>query len=181
MINSWDHFAYRVHADNHEKACDMFVNLFGYERVDEFQPDFPDGTSQSTRCTVLSPKGLLASGAPRIIEQNGVTYQTMPDLFISSSTDPNSIVAKYVANRKNIGGPHHAAYCVDSVEETMVEFKKYGFEFLTETPLRCEELTQSFTRPSDLVGIIFEFIERRQASFCRKSVGLLMNSTESCK
>lgn len=180
-MNALDHIAFRVHRDNHEKTCEMFVNLFGYEIVDKFEPEFPDGTTQSTICTVLSPKGLKASEAPRVIEQNGVRYQTMPDLFISSSSDPNSVVAKYVANRDSVGGVHHLAYAVDSVDGTMKTFKDAKFAFLTEKPLVCEELTQTFSKPSDLVNVIFEFIERRQASFCKSSVGKLMDSTKNEK
>ena len=181
MIKTLDHIAFRVNNNNHKKTCDMFVNLFGYEIVDEFEPEFPDGTTQDTICTVLSPKGLNNSKEPRIIEQNGITYQTMPDIFISSSSDPNSVVAKYVANRDSIGAPHHFAFSTDSVTDTMKKFHAANMEFLTDSPMICEELTQVFTRPSDLVNIIFEFIERRQASFCRSSVGRLMDSTKECK
>lgn len=180
MIKALDHLAFRVHRDNHEKTCEMFTRMFGYEKADEFEPTFPDGTTQSTVCTVLSPSG-VKEGTPRIIEMGGVIYQTMPDLFISSSSDPTSIVAKYVANREGIGSIHHAAYCVDSVDLTMKKFLENGYEFLTKNALVCDELTQSFTKPSDLVGIIFEFLERRKASFCKTSVGQLMASTKECK
>jgi 4-hydroxyphenylpyruvate dioxygenase-like putative hemolysin len=105
----------------------------------------------------------------------------MPDLFISSSSDPESIVAKYVANRGNIGGVHHCAYSTESVESEMQKFKDAGFKFLTEDPLVCDELTQSFTEQNLLVNVIFELIERRQASFCKDSVGKLMAKTQDCK
>jgi 4-hydroxyphenylpyruvate dioxygenase-like putative hemolysin len=180
MVNSLDHIAFRIHRDNHVKACDMLVNLFGYEVVDKFEPEFGDGSTQGTECTVLSPKG-VKNDTPRIIEHNGVRYQTMPDLFISSSSDPESIVAKYVAERGNIGGVHHCAYSTDNVETTMNEFKKAGVEFLTDEPIVCEELSQTFTKPSNLLNVIFEFIERRQASFCKSSVGKLMETTKNCK
>jgi hypothetical protein len=179
-IISYDHLAFRICPKKHEQAINMFVSLFGYEVVDEFEPEFSDGTTQSTTCTVLSPKG-VKSDTPRIIEKDGVMYQTMPDLFISSSTDPDSIVSKWVEKREGVGGVHHIAMITPSVANTMKQFHDAGFEFLTDVPLECEELTQTFTKPSNLVNVIFEFLERRKASFCKKSVGKLMESTKGVK
>lgn len=178
-MHSIDHLAFRVKSDNHEKVCKMFTELFGYEVVTKFSPTFKDGTTQSTVCTVLSKKG--AKDAPRTLMNNGVEYQIPPDIFISSSSDESSIVAKWVANRNNIGGLHHIASSVDSVQETMDKFKDAGFEFLSELPLVCEELTQVFTRPSDITNVIYEFIERRQANFCANNVADLMTSTKELK
>lgn len=180
MILSADHLAFRVNTENHEKACQMFIDLFGYVKSDEFEPVFSDGTTQNTRCTVLTPKG-INKDTPRVIEQNGVKYQTIPEIFISSSTDPNSIVAKYVKNRNDIGNIHHCAFTVENVDQTMKRFTEAGYKFLTKNALVCEELTQTFTEPSDLVGVIFEFLERRSGNFCKDSVGGLMESTKDCK
>lgn len=173
-----DHAAFRVNRKNHDAAIKMLVDLFGYEVADEFPPEFADGTSQGTKCTVLTPKG--CKNAPRQVEVNGIKYQLPPDLFVSSSDQDDSIVAKWVDKRSGIGGLHHLAMLTDNVDKTMEEFKAAGFEFLTNKPIECPELTQTFTKPSDLLGVIFEFLERRSASFCKSSVGNLMSSTQNC-
>jgi 4-hydroxyphenylpyruvate dioxygenase-like putative hemolysin len=60
----------------------------------------------------------------------------------------------------------------------MEEWKAKGWaEFSTEEPLTCEGLIQVFTKPSDLVGVIFEFIEREAFGFCKDNVRALMEST----
>jgi len=50
-------------------------------------------------------------------------------------------------------------------------------EFTSESPLRCPGITQVFTRPSELTGIIYEFIERGEFGFCKDNVRALMEST----
>ena len=65
-------------------------------------------------------------------------------------------------------------------------FKKYtaspkGYvEFLTEEPLFCKEtkLTQVFSKPSELTGVIYELIKREDGKgFCEKNVEQLMESS----
>ncbi len=51
-------------------------------------------------------------------------------------------------------------------------------EFTTDGPLRCPGLTQCFTKPSQLTGVIYEFIERQGQGFCEENVKDLMNSTK---
>jgi hypothetical protein len=68
---------------------------------------------------------------------------------------------------------------VDSVAAKMEEWKAKGYaEFTTAEPLTCPGLTQVFTKPSALTGIIYEFIERSAQGFCRENVKDLMNSTK---
>ena len=70
------------------------------------------------------------------------------------------------------------AYQVESVEDKMKEWKEKGYaEFCTEEPLTCPDLTQVFTKPSDLIGIIIEFINRGKHGFCVDNVKQLMEST----
>ena len=83
--------------------------------------------------------------------------------------------------RRGVGGIHHIAYEVESVKDTMKEWKEEGYaEFTTEDPLTCPGLTQCFTNPSDLTGVIYEFIERGNNSkgFCKDNVKDLMQSTK---
>ncbi len=80
---------------------------------------------------------------------------------------------------EGIGGIHHLAYQVESVDATMNHWKEKGYaEFTTAKPLTCPGLTQCFTKPSVLTGVIYEFIERRGPWIlqgqCEKS---LMEST----
>ena len=64
--------------------------------------------------------------------------------------------------------------------ETMAEWQRKGWaEFTSEKPLHCEGLTQVFTKPSALTGVIFEFIERGQFGFCKENVKALMESTKN--
>jgi len=105
-------------------------------------------------------------------------YHLAPEIFVSDGT-PDSIVGKWVADRDGVGGIHHIAYMVESVKETMAEWKEKGYaEFTTEEPMKCPGLTQVFTKPSELTGVIYEFIEREAQGFCKENVKDLMKSTE---
>ena len=151
-----DHIAYRVR-DRRETA-QFFINTMKYKIETEFKIDFEDGTNAD--CIVLQSKDL-------------------PELFISDGK-VGSIVDDWVEERKG-GGVHHLAYHVDDVEKTMNEWKGKGYgEFLTEKPLVCEEpkITQVFTEPSELTGVIYELIKRDSQGFCEKNTKKLMESTK---
>ena len=63
----------------------------------------------------------------------------------------------------------------------MKEWKEEGYaEFYSDEPIKCEDpnLTQVFTKPSELTGVIYEFINREGAGFCKDSVKKLMESTK---
>lgn len=100
-----------------------------------------------------------------------------PEIFVSEG-QPDSIVEKWVNERNGVGGIHHLAYQVDSVENIMKEWKEKGYaEFCSEEPLKCPGLTQVFTKPSELTGTIYEFINRGEQGFCVENVQALMEST----
>lgn len=102
-----------------------------------------------------------------------------PEIFVSDG-DPESIVGQWVATRGGIGGIHHLAYQVNSVQNQMDEWLKNGYaEFTTQSPLTCPGLTQVFTKPSQLTGVIYEFIERGEHGFCKDNVKALMESTKN--
>jgi methylmalonyl-CoA/ethylmalonyl-CoA epimerase len=153
-----DHIAYRV--ENKQDAIDFITMSLGYI----IDPDLPDGfdiqfeDNSKAQCSVL----IHASDA------------TEPEIFISEGTN-NSIVDKWV--KENGSGIHHLAYQVDSVEDTMRDWKDRGIEFTTDKPLVCEGLIQVFTKPSPLTGIIYELIEREGKGFCKDNVKDLMTST----
>jgi 4-hydroxyphenylpyruvate dioxygenase-like putative hemolysin len=104
-----------------------------------------------------------------------------PEVFVSDGS-PDSIVGQWVARRDGIGGIHHLAYQVDSVADTMKEWKEKGYaEFSSAEPMKCPGLTQVFTKPSELTGVIYEFIERGEFGFCKDNVKNLMLSTKNDK
>ena len=104
-------------------------------------------------------------------------YHMAPEIFISDGT-PDSIVGKWVAARQGIGSLHHIAYNVPSVSDKMKEWREKGYsEFTSDVPFQCDGLKQAFTKPSELCGVIFEFIEREGQGFCKNNVKKLMEST----
>lgn len=187
-----DHIAYRV-ADR-RKTVDFFMKAFNYSIQTEFDLDFDDGSK--VKCYALVPPekwcecpwtSVVEFGHvndPRVASHNGsnsisrIDYHLAPEIFVSDG-DPDSSVGKWVAKRDGIGGIHHLAYQVDSVQAKMDEWKKNGYaEFTTENPLTCPGLVQCFTKPSDLTGVIYEFIERGEHGFCKDNVKSLMESTK---
>ena len=199
-----DHIAYRV--KDRKKTAQFFIDAMGYRIQTEFDLEFSDGTT--TKCIALEPpekplkenfidvyskeqlnlNWTLWQDWFGIINQSikgkyhpGVTYHLAPEIFVSDG-EPDSIVGKWVAARNNIGGIHHVAYQVKSVESTMKRWKEQGYaEFASENPLTCPGLTQVFTKPSELLGIIIELIERGEHGFCKDNVKALMESTKDNK
>lgn len=195
-----DHIAYRVKDRN--KTAQFFIDAFGYKIQTEFEINFDDGTT--AKCIALEPpEKIKASNALNIpwkdmyvctpktwghtdptenIKQSAaanVELHLPPEIFVSDG-EPNSIVGKWVEQRNGIGGIHHIAYQVESVQAKMNEWKEKGYaEFTTEQPLKCPGLTQIFTKPSELTGVIYEFIERGEHGFCKDNVKALMESTKT--
>lgn len=177
-----DHIAYRV--KNRHESAQFFAECLGY-RIAEDLPDgfeitFEDNTK--AQCLVLLPPEKLIENAPwEFLNAMGAekqTYHLPPEIFVSNGS-PGSIVEEWVEKRDGIGGIHHLAYQVDSVEHVMKEWKTKGYaEFTTKEPLSCEGLVQVFTKPSALTGVIYEFIEREAQGFCQANVKDLMISTK---
>lgn len=187
-----DHIAYRV-SDRH-KTVEFFKESFGYripaDLKDGFEIEFDDGST--AKCFALEPpekpgKGNWSQppwttqmfvGLPPNDLKTGIEYHLAPEIFVSDGT-PDSIVGKWVAERGDVGGIHHMAYQVKSVKKTMAEWKEKGYaEFTTDEPMKCPGLTQVFTLPSALTGVIYEFIEREAQGFCKDNVKELMTSTK---
>lgn len=177
-----DHIAYRV--QDRKKTAEFLRATLGY-RIDPELPEgfritFDDGTTAD--CLVLLPPEKLSEELIWKLAQTdflgGQEYHLAPEIFVSDGV-PGSIVGDWVKKMNGgLGGIHHLAYQVESVEETMKEMKAKGLaEFTTEKPIVCEGLTQVFTRPSPFTGIIYEFISRGKQGFCQSSVKHLMTST----
>ena len=196
-----DHIAYRVKDRN--KTAKFFKESFGYTLQEEFEIKFEDGST--AKCIALEPPEKLDHRMPfkfgvQVVEQTNNEYKDLidqsrdatqtnvyptcnyhlaPEIFISDG-ESNSIVGKWVEERGGVGGVHHLAYQVSDVTNTMKEWRDKGYaEFTTKEPLRCEGVTQVFTKPSELTGVIYEFIERSEQGFCKDNVKDLMESTKN--
>ena len=181
-----DHIAYRV--KDRRKTAGLFKEAFGYEIGTEFQVEFDDGTKAD--CLALTPPEVrhpqtemwvyqVLMGIQHGKEPIKAEYHAPPEIFVSDGP-PGSIVGDWVDERGGVGGIHHMAYQVDDVKGVMDEWKEKGYaEFYSEEPITCKDpdLTQVFTKPSELTGVIYEFINREGAGFCEDSVKQLMEST----
>jgi len=186
-----DHIAYRT-ADR-EKTAQFFIDAFGYKVQTTFEPVFSDGTTQGVKCIALEPPEKITDKMPwtrnallAVMSEDSPAstkwgnYHLAPEVFISDGP-PESVVGKWVAKRGGVGGIHHIAYQVEDVEAVMHEWREKGYaEFLSDKPLTCPGLEQVFTRPSELTGVIYEFITRTGPGFCAENVGGLMESTTEC-
>ena len=186
------HIAYRV-KDRHKTGL-FFEKAFGYKLGTSFEIKFDDGSHAD--CLALIPpetrheetgswihKALMEThyaGPGDPLHTIKCEYHAPPEIFVSDG-GKGSIVGDWVSERGGVGGIHHIAYQVDSVEEVMKEWKEKGYaEFYTEEPIVCKDpnLTQVFTKPSELTGVIYEFINREGVGFCKDSVKELMQSTK---
>jgi len=178
-----DHIAYRV--ANREVTAQFFIKCFGYriaeDLPDGFQIEFEDNSQ--ARCYVLLPPEELDMNTPWLhlgvfADGEKQEYHKPPEIFVSEGS-AGSIVEDWVNKRDGVGGIHHLAYQVESVADKMKEWKEKGYaEFTTAEPLTCPGLSQCFTKPSALTGVIYEFIERETVGFCKDNVKDLMNSTK---
>lgn len=184
-----DHIAYRV--KSRKKTAQFFMDALGYTIQEEFTIDFDDGTHAD--CIALEPPEKVNKNVPwkwinfftnetwsknRKFEEQ--EYHMPPEIFVSDG-EPGSIVGDWVDARGGIGGVHHMAYQVDDVEAKMKEWKDKGYaEFTSDKPLTCQDppLTQIFTKPSELTGVVIEFINRTTHGFCNKNVKALMESSK---
>lgn len=188
-----DHIAYRV-VDRFEAAARL-ETLFDYQIQEEFCIKFKTGEA---KCLALRPReqldplqnrfamvgvGAAADfcsyrGQPRIGEAG--IYHLAPEVFVSNGT-PDSVVGKWVAARNGIGGVHHLAYEVPNVDYTMKHLRTFDIEFTSEKPIESKngDLVQIFTVEDPILGVIYEFIERRgNRGFNADNVKRLMLSTD---
>jgi 4-hydroxyphenylpyruvate dioxygenase-like putative hemolysin len=171
-----DHLAFRV--KDRPATVKFLCEALGYHEQQEFAIYFNDEKTDFAMCTALEPPEKLDRPVPWTVVIPGTEqeYHIPPEIFVSEGA-PGSIVGNWV--KEHGPGLHHIAIQVDSVAETMAEWKKKGWaEFTSDAPLSCDGLTQVFTKPSSLTGVIFEFIERGKYGFCKENVKALMESTK---
>ena len=183
-----DHIAYRV--KDRLKTAQFFKDAFGYKIGTEFQIKFDDGSSAD--CITLTPPEPRHPSPEAWIHLTSLIapygrmeteYHAPPEIFVSDGTT-GSIVGDWVAERGGVGGIHHIAYQVEDVKAVMDEWKLKGYaEFYSSEPIVCKDpnLVQVFTKPSELTGVMYEFIKREGAGFCKNSVKRLMESTAANK
>jgi len=175
-----DHLAYRT--ASRDKTAEFFMKAFGYKFQCEFEIFFDDEKKEKALCIALEPPEKTLSDMPWTIEFGGdmareQKYHLAPEIFVSEG-NPGSIVGEWVKKRDGIGGIHHVAYQVENVEAKMKEWTGKGFaDFTTSVPLKCDDLTQVFSKFHPLTGVVYEFIERKQFGFCCENVRQLMEST----
>ena len=192
------HIAYRV--KDRYKTANFFTKAFGYKIETSFEVKFDDGSHAD--CLAMTPpeeRHVLPSywthhalmynpiqnrkSAGKFAEGRNTTVHAElhapPEIFVSDG-GVGAIVGDWVKEREGVGGIHHMAYQVEDVKRIMDEWKEKGYaEFYSEEPISCEDpnLVQVFTKPSELTGVIYEFINREGAGFCKDSVKKLMEST----
>ena len=146
-----DHIAYRV--KNRHKTSLFFKEAFGYKVQQEFIISFDDGSK--AQCIALEPPEKKDIWTPwtSVLEER--TFHLAPEIFVSDGT-PNSIVDRWVKEHNNIGGIHHLAYQVDSVEDTVKEWKSKGWaNFTTENPNVCGGVVQIFSEPNPITNVVY--------------------------
>ena len=175
-----DPIAYRV--ANRKKTAQFFIDAFSYKIEDDFELVFDN--NETARCYAMGPPERGKYLDIKFIQyfsgfaHGPMQYHASPEIFVSEGS-PDSVVGKWVEARDGIGGIHHLAYEVDSVKTQMEKWLRLGYaEFTTEEPMSCPGLVQCFTKPSELTGVIYEFIERSGKGFCKENVLDLMTSTE---
>ena len=175
-----DHIAYRV--ANRKKTAQFFIDAFSYKIEDDFELVFDN--NETARCYAMGPPERGKYLDIKFIQyfsgfaHGPMQYHASPEIFVSEGS-PDSVVGKWVEARDGIGGIHHLAYEVDSVKKQMEKWLRLGYaEFTTQESMSCPGLVQCFTKPSELTGVIYEFIERSGKGFCKENVLDLMTSTE---
>jgi len=187
-----DHIAYRV--KDRYKTAKFFEDTLGHTIGTEFQIEFDDESTAD--CLALVPPEKRPKETQEWVTEHDLCYEqykegitddlgveqdiTMhaaPEIFISSGP-VGSIVGDWVDDHGGVGGVHHIAYQCDNVAGKMKEWKDAGYaEFLSDEPMTCPGLTQVFTKPSELTGVIYELISREGDGFCEDNVKNLMLST----
>ena len=183
-----DHLAFRTL--NRLKCVRFFQEALGYKTQAEFTVQIGDdpgdgAPSDWADCTTLEPSDRVASGMPwsgllpwQDAQQK---YVLAPEIFVSQGSPGGTVEAWCTA--RGGAGLHHIALQIPegaTVEAEMQKWLDRGWAegFTSERPMQCEGLTQVFTRPSSLTGVIFELIERDVHGFCAENVAELMESTK---
>lgn len=177
-----DHLAFRTL--NREKSVDFFINALGFVYQETFEIYFNEEKTDIAICTVLSSDANSVLDCPWVIPYTNKNiefeYHRPPEIFISEGS-VGSIVHTWAMKRGG-GGLHHIALQVEDDSTVDIEMKKWldnGWcEGFTSEVFHCDDMYQVFTKPSELTGVVFELIKRKEHGFCKSSVKNLMLSTK---
>jgi hypothetical protein len=182
-----DHQAWRT--PNRQKTVDFFINALGYRVQETFELYFNDEKTETAICTALEPSDRVSPNVPfsffmPFMEDNVEKHQKYvlsPEIFVSEGS-PGSIVDEW-CKKKGGAQLHHVALQIpyDSTVEQEVQLwleKGWCEEFSSENVIKCDEMSQIFTKPSESTGVIWELIQRKDKGFCKNSVIDLMRSTK---
>ena len=172
-----DHLAFRVH--DRQKTVNFLCDALGYKVQQEFPIYFNEEQTEMAMCTALEPPEKLDAAGAVDDGPAGPRPAGVPHPAGDLRSARGRPAASSTTGSRHDPGIHHIAIQVDSVEKTMGEWQRKGWaEFTSDAPMKCEGLTQVFTKPSELTGVIFEFIERGAFGFCKENVKALMESTK---
>lgn len=92
------------------------------------------------------------------------------DFELMEPTGDTGAIADFLAKRGE--GLHHIAFAVDDIDDTMETLGQRGVAFVDDAPIRqhltfvdyagrtfSDEIRFTFSHPSSLLGILFEFIQ----------------------
>jgi len=173
-----DHIAFRTF--DRKKAVKFFKDAMGYREQAEFTICFDK--NDSAICSALEPTGRVKS-APWAcmipVEMVQQEYVLAPEIFVSEGTE-GSIVWNWC--KTHGPGLHHVALQVPADSTVEAEMKRWldngwAEEGFSSDAIKCDDLCQVFTKPSSVLGVVFELIQRKEAGFCRDSVKQLMESS----
>jgi len=189
-----DHLAFR--AFDKKKAVQFFKDALGYREQAEFTIYFDEKKTETAICTALEPSDRTKSDVlipwMKMVPLNHTydakgkitgtpeqKYVLSPEIFVSEGSE-GSVVYNWCKQKGP--GLHHIALQVptgSSVEKEMERWIENGWaeEGFSSDVIKCNDLCQVFTRPSSILGVVFELIERKEAGFCKDSVRTLMESS----
>ena len=175
-----DHLAFRVKEGNKDKAVKFFQDAFSYKVQENFLIYFDDEKKDVASCTALEPGDANISLPWTTMVPFGkeeLEYVRPPEIFISEG---GSVVSEWVKNKG--AGLHHIALRCPSTTTVKAEMEKWlknGWtEGFSSDVLHCDGLFQVFSKPTDILGVVFELIQRKEHGFCKDSVKQLMLSSK---
>lgn len=95
------------------------------------------------------------------------------DFELMEPTGETGVIADFIAKRGE--GLHHIAFAVDDIDDSMRTLAKKGVRFVDDAPMRnrlditdyagrafSDDIRFTFSHPSSILGILFEFIQYPQ-------------------
>lgn len=186
-----DHIAFRCFLKDRIQCEKFITEALHYKKQEDFIVYFDDKHKDDEKtiavCSAFEPKSRTAAkNLPRAImvpsfEENQ-EYVLAPEIFLSSPKidSPGNIIYDWCYAHGS--APHHFAFGVPE-GEILTEQQRWlqnGWceKFSTDKPITCDNgLKQLFTPPSQLFGVVFEILERKDRGFCSDSLKTIFLSS----